>query len=73
MTLYLSFDQVVEINAEMIKLFGGMHGLRDHGALEAAVARPQLGYYLDVLEEATALLESYCKTIPSWTATSARP
>ncbi len=34
------------------------HGLRDQGALEAAVFRPQTGYYNDLSEEAAALFES---------------
>jgi hypothetical protein len=29
----------------MIGLFGGLHGVRDKGAVEAAVFRPQTGYY----------------------------
>jgi death on curing protein len=32
--------------------------VRDRGAIEAALARPQSGYYRDVIEEAAALLES---------------
>jgi death-on-curing protein len=48
----------VEINAEMVRKFGGTHGLRDHGALQSAVARPQSGYYADAIEEAAALFES---------------
>jgi death-on-curing protein len=55
---YLSADEVVEINAEMVSKFGGIHGLRDRGALQSAVARPQSGYYSDVIEEAAALFES---------------
>lgn len=29
MRRYLSFEEAVAINAEMIKMFGGVHGLRD--------------------------------------------
>jgi death-on-curing protein len=39
-------------------LFGGAHGVRDKGAVEAAVFRPQIGYYNSVEEEAAALMES---------------
>lgn len=42
----------------LIELFGGLHGVRDTGAIEAAVFRPQTGYYNSVEEEAAALMES---------------
>ena len=37
---------------------GGAPGVRDPGALEAALFRPQTGYYDDIVAEAAALLES---------------
>ena len=64
MTRYLSVNEVVEINAEMVSKFGGIHGLRDAGALDAAVGRPQSGYYADLLEEAAALFESLSQNHP---------
>lgn len=42
----------------LIELFGGLHGVRDKGAIEAAVFRPQIGYYDSIEEEAAALMES---------------
>ena len=36
----------------------GLHGVRDKGAVEAAVFRPQTGYYNSLEEEAAALMES---------------
>jgi death-on-curing protein len=57
-TVYPPIDEVLTIHARLISLFGGAHGVRDHGAIEAAIARPQSGYYRDVIEEAAALLES---------------
>ena len=42
----------------LIRRFGGSSGVRDHGALEAAIYRPQSGYYNDVTEQAAALFES---------------
>ena len=42
----------------LIELFGGHHGVRDQGAVEAAVFRPQTGYYASIEEEAAALMES---------------
>jgi len=42
----------------LIEMFGGLHGVRDQGAVEAAVFRPQIGYYNSIEEEAAALMES---------------
>src|SRR5438270_13391118 len=42
----------------LIDLFGGLHGVRDVGASEAAIFRPQTGYYDSVEEAAAALMES---------------
>lgn len=64
MSRYLSFDEIIKINAQLIEKFGGTHRLRDQGALRAAVARPQSGYYADVLEEAAALFESLSQNHP---------
>ncbi len=44
--------------------FGGSPGLRDMGALESAVARPQMGYYRSLIEEAAALMESLAMNDP---------
>ena len=45
----------------LIELFGGLHGVRNKGAVEAAVFRPQIGYYNSIEEEASALMESLGK------------
>ena len=58
MTFYLSIDDVLAAHARLIATFGGAEGVRDRAALEAALARPQSGYYQDVVEQAAALLES---------------
>jgi len=42
----------------LIDTFGGRHGVHDHGAVEAAVFRPQIGYYNSLQEEAAPLMES---------------
>ena len=34
------------------------HGIRDKNSLEAAIMRPQAGYYKNIFEEAAALMES---------------
>lgn len=58
MTDYLTVVDVLAIHADQIDRYGGSHGLRDAGLLEAALFRPQTGYYADVIEEAAALWES---------------
>ena len=42
----------------LIDRFGGLHGVRDKNAVEAAIFRPQTGYYNSIEEEAAALMES---------------
>lgn len=56
--VYLTVAEVIAIHHHQIDEYGGIHGLRDQGALESAVFRPQTGYYSDLSEEAAALLES---------------
>jgi death-on-curing protein len=56
--LYLTVAEVLAIHHNQIEEYGGAHGLRDQGSLEAAVFRPQTGYYNHISEEAAALLES---------------
>jgi len=56
--IYLTVAEVLEMQRQLIDEFGGTHGLRDRGLLEAAVFRPQNGYYEDLIHEAAALMES---------------
>src|SRR5580693_9824885 len=58
MTDYLTVAEVLAIHADQIERYGGSHGVRDQGLLEAALYRPQTGYYADIIEEAAALWES---------------
>lgn len=55
---YLTIADVLAIHADQIDRYGGSTGLRDPGLLEAALFRPQTGYYADLVEEAAALWES---------------
>ena len=50
--------EVYRMQRRLIELFGGIHGIRDRNAIEAAVFRPQIGYYNSIEEEAAALMES---------------
>jgi death-on-curing protein len=61
---YLTLDDVLGIHQDSVDAFGGGHGVRDHGGLEAAVMRPQSGYYSDVIAEAAALWESLSQNHP---------
>jgi len=58
MKKYLTVEEVIFVQKELIKEFGGGHGIRDRKSLEAAVMRPQTGYYKNIFDEAAALMES---------------
>jgi len=58
MTDYLTVVEVLAMHADQIQRYGGSRGIRDQGLLEAALFRPQTGYYADLIEEAAALWES---------------
>lgn len=58
MTDYLTAVEVLAIHVDQIDRYGGAEGVRDFGLLEAALFRPQTGYYADLIEEAAALWES---------------
>jgi death on curing protein len=58
MSDYLTVAEVYRMQFRLIEMFGGAHGVRDKGAVEAAVFRPQTGYYNSIEEEAAALMES---------------
>ena len=61
---YLTMADVLAIHADLIDRYGGTFGLRDPGLLEAALYRPQTGYYADLVEEAAALWESLAQNHP---------
>lgn len=64
MTDYLTIIEVLAIHSDQIERYGGTHGLRDPGLLEAALYRPQTGYYEDHIAQAAALWESLSQTHP---------
>ena len=64
MTDYLTLAEVLAIHADQIERYGASHGVRDFGLLEAALYRPQTGYYADLFEEAAALWESLAQNHP---------
>ncbi len=66
---YLTSQQVLAIHYEMVKRFGGSHGVRDIGLVESAVGRPQATFdgndlYETVFDKAAALLQSLLKNHP---------
>src|ERR1700682_6598100 len=64
MTDYLTVAEVLAMHTDQIERYGGSHGVRDQGLLEAALYRPQTGYYVDLIEEAGALWESLAHNHP---------
>ena len=55
---FLTVAEVYRMQHRLIELFGGRYGVRDQGAVESAVFRPQTGYYNCIEEQAAALMES---------------
>jgi death-on-curing protein len=58
----MSFDHIrvadiLAIHTDQIARYGGAHGVRDSGLLEAALFRPQIGRYESLVDEAAALWE----------------
>jgi death-on-curing protein len=67
---------VLAIHARAITEFGGVHGVRDEGALEAALTAAEYRtYYEQALLTICAATYAYHlpKPTPSWMATSALP
>lgn len=66
---YLTPEQVLFIHSRLIDETGGMHGVRDLGLLESAVARPQSVFgskdlYPTIFHKAAALAESLVQNHP---------
>jgi death on curing protein len=64
MTDFLAIDEVVMMHEILIRRYGGLTGLRDRSQLEAAIFRPQSGYYADTILQAAALFESLIMNHP---------
>ena len=64
MTDYLTIVDALAIHQDQIERYGGVHGIRDPGLFEAALFRPQTGYYNDIIAEAAALWESLGQNHP---------
>ncbi len=57
-------EEALAMHEELIDAFGGAHGVLALGALEAAILRPQIGYYNSLIEEAAAMMESLSNNHP---------
>ena len=55
---FLTVADVLGMHTVLMQRYGGALGVRDPGALESALYRPQTGYYKDIVAEAAALMES---------------
>ncbi|HVP48802.1 MAG TPA: type II toxin-antitoxin system death-on-curing family toxin [Bryobacteraceae bacterium] len=64
MTYYPDVEDIIFAHSRLIARFGGSVGIRDRAGLESALARPQTGYYEDLIQEAAALWESLSQNHP---------
>ncbi len=64
MTRYLTLDETLKMHCILINRYGGALGIRDKNGLESALYRPQSGYYVDIIAEAAALMESLVINYP---------
>lgn len=42
--LFLSLEEILDLHADQLRLFGGADGVRDRGTLESAVAMPSVTF-----------------------------
>jgi len=66
---YLTLFQILELHREIIEQSGGASGVRDFGALESALAQPEMTFggedlYPGLIEKAAALAFSLCMNHP---------
>lgn len=66
---YLQPEQVLFLHDRLIEETGGEHGVRDLGALESALARPETGFgttefYPDLMTKAAVLMDGIIRNHP---------
>src|SRR5215475_5099027 len=64
MTEYLTTADALFFHKYLIERYDGAPGVRDVGALESALHRPQTGYYETLIQEAASLCESLVQNHP---------
>lgn len=67
--IFLSIGEIIQMHDEQVNLYGGLHGIRDHGLLESALFAPQASYggtYLldDIFHMAATYAHSIIKNHP---------
>ena len=62
--IYPTVAEAIEAHRLLIEEFGGLAGVRDMALLESAISRPQNGYYGNLIDEASALMESLANKHP---------
>lgn len=67
--IFLTVEEVIEINRDQLRRHGGLAGIRDEGLLLSAVAMPQAGFgdeyaHADLFEMAAAYLFHIVKNHP---------
>ena len=67
--VFLELDEVMEMHEELIDRYGGLHGVRDPGMLESALAQPASGFgddyfHTDLWSMAAAYLYHIVKNHP---------
>ena len=61
---YILVEDLLAIHEDQIERYGGAHGIRDPGLLEAALFRPRTGYYETLVDAVAALWESLSQNHP---------
>jgi death-on-curing protein len=66
---FLTIFQIIELHNRLIKESGGASGIRDFGALESALAQPEMTFgekdlYPTLIEKAGAMAYSLCMNHP---------
>lgn len=64
MTEYVATADALFFHRHLIERYGGASGIRDVGALESALHRPQTGYYETLIQQAAGLCESLVQNHP---------
>lgn len=68
-TVFLTLEQVLRLHERSIEHFGGSQGIRDRGALESAIAQPEMGFsgvhvHESIYDKAAAYLFHVVKNHP---------
>jgi death-on-curing protein len=63
-TKFPTLEEALELHRVLLERFGGSAGVRDLGALESALFRPQTGYYDALAVQAAALMQSLAMNHP---------